>query len=115
MPVYNVELHHGRKMLLPVKIRGCILFCFTYSFGRTDREQIRSKINNNDCRTFLHTKLLYLLLLELVNALLYCSQLRVLDGVMFAVKLKKFNATKRCLLDLVYMLTRYEASQCLVL
>ena len=25
----------------------------TYSdFGRTDREQIRSRINNNDCRTF---------------------------------------------------------------
>ena len=23
-----------------------------YIFGRTDREQIRSRINNNDCRTF---------------------------------------------------------------
>ena len=41
-----------------------------------------------------------------VNVLLYCSQLRMLDAVMFAVKLKKLNATKRCLLDLVYILKK---------
>ena len=31
--------------------RGRATHCI-YSFGRIDREQIRSRINNNDCRTF---------------------------------------------------------------
>ena len=26
--------------------------CYFVDIGRTDREQIRSRINNNDCRTF---------------------------------------------------------------
>ena len=29
----------------------CVAWLSSY-FGRTDREQIRSRINNNDCRTF---------------------------------------------------------------
>ena len=38
--------------ILPLQPHNSLIVVYRINIGRTDREQIRSRINNNDCRTF---------------------------------------------------------------
>ena len=61
--VYTVTATFTQELLLdttpggPSSTERCIYdiveaHCYFVDIGRIDREQIRSRINNNDCRTF---------------------------------------------------------------
>ena len=50
--IAEAPLYTHSETLAIVSFKGSIFYTTLRNIGRTDREQIRSRINNNDCRTF---------------------------------------------------------------